>query len=83
MVLHPTYTLRVEVRDRLQPPTVGQQGQLGQQFVTQSVPFKPHKYWDGLAGKSGRDEVLAAVRAALRDNGIDAEVSLERFEHKA
>lgn len=41
-------------------------------------------FYNGLTGKSGCDEVLAAVKAALEAADIrDFRVCLEKFEHKA
>ena len=38
--------------------------------------------WNGLEQKSGVDPVWEAVRKALHDAGLKAEVFFERFEHK-
>lgn len=63
IVLHPTYTIRLEIQDRLRAD--GQQN-----------------YFNQLAGKTGCDEVLAAVKGALNDAGIqNFNVYLEKFEH--
>ena len=62
IVLHPTYTLRLEIQDRLADGP---------------------QYFNGVTGKSGCDEVLNAVKAALIQAGIkNASVYLEKFEHK-
>jgi len=73
MVLHPTYTIKLEIQDRL----IQQDG-----MSVTAVP-KYHKYFDEPAGKSGCDDVVAAVKAALAKAGIShVTVHLERFEHK-
>lgn len=71
MVLHPTYTLRVRVQDRMQQPTSFTSGQ----------EWNPHRYFDSRSGKTGCDEVLAAVKDALSKAGIEADVSLDEFKH--
>ena len=92
-VLNPTYTLRVEIKDRMREP----QSLINTVQAAAAVnvppfgggemrPPKPeplHKYFDGLAGKTGCDEVVQAVKDALMKYGItNASVSLERFEHR-
>lgn len=76
IVPHPTYTLRVTVKDALKSSLNERQG-------LQAAEGKPHKYFDAAGGKTGCDEVLNAVKAALIKSGVEADVSLERFEHKA
>lgn len=44
------------------------------------------EFWDGLRGKSGCDDVVQEVRAALAEHGFAPDtgchVSLERFEER-
>ena len=74
MVMHPTYELRVEIKD------------VAAQQVTFSAnpaePYNGHKFFDGLKGKTGCDEVLAAVKDALAKAGLQADVSLQKFSHR-
>ena len=68
-VLSPTYTLRVTVQD----PLVAGDPQHG---------IAVHKFFNGQTGKTGCDEVLAAVRKALEAAGLPrVDVAIERFEH--
>jgi len=84
-VLSPIYTLRLEIVDAVAP----QQSFTGQGTIDpitgtlclQTFP-NPYKWHNALMGKSGCDEVLAAVKDALEKAGIPAQVSLERFEHR-
>lgn len=71
-VLHPTYTLRVDIQDRSrdagQPILVGET-MSGRQFANDDL------------SKTGCDEVLAAVRDALTKAGIKTfRVSLDKYE---
>ena len=77
-LLHPTYTLTVEIQDRLSD--AGQQlGGPGMYVTGGQMPTR--KY--ATSGKTGCDEVLMAVKDALHQAGVWATVSLDRFEHKA
>lgn len=83
-ILHPTYELRVTVRDVAKNNEPGSlimcaQDALGRPYVP---PSKPHKYFDGASGKIGCDEVTAAVSDALAKAGINASVWFESFSHK-
>lgn len=63
-VMHPTYTIRLEIQDRHDNGI--------------------SRFFNGLTGKSGCDEVLAVVRAAIESAGIgNVSVLLEKFEHRA
>lgn len=78
-ILNPTYTLTVVITDA-RPDN---QGQLvvaqAQGIGFQPAPPSLHKFHDRL-GKSGCDEVLAAVRSAVKNIDAQCEVTLERFE---
>jgi hypothetical protein len=86
-VLHPTYTLRIDIKDV--PPSaqmhvgvgagVAVSGYAGQQFA-HSGGIGCHKYFNPLANKIGCDEVMAAVKDALLKAGIQADISFEKFE---
>jgi hypothetical protein len=78
-VLTPTYQLRVTVKD---PMRTGSVGTVAQQFNDAvSPPSSLHKWFNGLTGKTGCDDALAAVKAALAKAGIEADVWLEQFSH--
>ena len=77
-VLNPTYTLRLVIKDALPEPMNYQIGQ--QQLASLNSPVD-RRWYNGLAGKTGCDEVLAAVRDALSKAGIQADIRLDRFEH--
>ena len=80
-VLSPTYTLRLEIRDKLSSVPID--GLSTQHPPALSPPA--YKFFDGLNGKTGCDEVLAAVKSALEKSdlaSLDISLSLERFEHK-
>lgn len=82
VVLHPTYTLSVTIRDAHQ--LMNNQAEIGCGFEGgKVVTLSGHKYFDSQRGKSGCDEALAAVKSALSKAGIEADVSLDRFEHKS
>lgn len=73
IVLHPTYTLRVEVQDQYE----------------MNYDKKPGCFSDGrrffnsASGKTGCDEVMAVVKEALLKAGLDHfAVSLERYEQR-
>ncbi len=57
IVLYPTYKISVEIKDRPIPPTADHYGE--------GKNYKPHKFFDSFAGRSGCDEALAAVKEAL------------------
>lgn len=73
MVLYPTYTLRVVVQEPDPTPS----------GVTE---LSRGTFWDGIRdkGATGCDDVLAAVRDALKQSPIGNRVSiqLERFEER-
>lgn len=87
ILLHPTYTLKVEIKDALQQGSLqsgvgigvgpGAIGVIGTGFVSPSA----HKWFNPGAGKIGCDEVLALVRDALLKAGVPATVTFEKFEH--
>lgn len=82
-VLSPTYTIRVEIKDKQQSQghslVVGSAQRPGEFRDIQKL----HQFFEGMDGKTGCDEVLAAVRNALQKAGIqNVSVSLERFEHR-
>jgi hypothetical protein len=82
VVLHPTYTLTITVKDR--SSLSAQLSGVGKIATCQSAPVNPYKYFGGYnSNRSGCDEILVAVRDALAKAGIAAEISLERFEHQA
>lgn len=81
-VLHPTYTLKVEIKDAplsMQMQAAPGGGYVGQQFAT-SGDIGRHKYFNPLANKIGCDEVMAAVKDALAKAGLQATVSFDKFE---
>lgn len=78
VVLSPTYTLRVEIKDRLQQGLTQNQMQGGSPF-----PPCPYQFYNEPT-TIGCDAVLKAVRDALISAGIGgATVTFERFEHKS
>lgn len=79
MVLHPTYTLRVRIQDRSDLQAGMGMGSAG---IAGSAPQKPYRYYDSMTGKTGCDDVLAAVKEALSKAGVKADVSLESFKHE-
>lgn len=80
--LFPTYTLRIEIRDGAPVAQQFQAGQAMHAVIGGAVPANPTgKYYS--PAKTGCDDVLVAVRDALVKAGIpNANVTLERFEHK-
>jgi hypothetical protein len=86
-VLNPTYSLRVVITDELPDQTMrGQTGMVWHevpegQYLRQPAP-SGHKWHDPLAGKTGCDEVLSAVKDALAKAGLQAEVHFVSFEHR-
>lgn len=87
ITLYPTYQLRVEVKDR--PPQTGQamagafQASTGGSLQALGQSPSPYKWYGAFGEKTGCDDVLAAVKKALSDAGIQATVTLERFEHSS
>lgn len=79
LVLSPTYTLRIEIADRSRVSGPVADGMSGLSFVQN--PGSPYRYFG--PDKTGCDDVLKAVRDALKAANIEATVSFERFEHKA
>jgi hypothetical protein len=81
LVLHPTYTLRIEIKDIPQPQMQAAPGggYMGQQFTNTADACRP-KYFNPLANKIGCDEVMAAVKDALTKAGMQATVSFDKFE---
>lgn len=88
ITLNPTYTLRVEIKDRDQPQSTMVVGTMVQQPVGwsatgQNLPnSNGRKFHNSTQGKTGCDEVLAKVTEVLRKEGLDVNVVLERFEYK-
>jgi hypothetical protein len=80
-VLNPTYSLRVIIKDALPENASYQTGIPGQQAGSIQAA-NGRKWYNGLTGKTGCDDVLSAVRDALNKVGIQAEVSLDKFEHR-
>ena len=78
-VLHPTYTLRVTVKDRMRVADANS----AQGLASLGKPQNPHRFFNGLTGKTGCDEVLVAVKEALQSKGIVCEIMFERFEHQS
>lgn len=79
MVLNPTYTLQIVIKDA--PPTVNQAAMQGLGGQMSATAFQ-RKWFNDATGKTGCDDVLAAVKEALSKAGLDACVRLERFEQK-
>lgn len=80
-ILWPTYTLRVTIKDMLTESgtaiSVPGFAGINSTLMAQTPQHKFHK-----DGKTGCDEALAAVRAALQKAGLpNAVVTLERYEH--
>lgn len=78
-VLEPTYRFRVVVKD---PVRMASMGTVANQFKDAvDQPKSPQRWFNGLTGKTGCDEALAAVKDALSKAGIEADVWLEQFSH--
>lgn len=75
---HPTYSLKVTIQDR-DPPIASFEG-MG---ITAGAAPRKKKYFNSLEQKTGCDEILADVKAALLNAGIKADVWFEKFEHSA
>jgi hypothetical protein len=78
IVLHPAYTFEIVVHDRPAPQTNFSVSHDGQ-----PVPYNGHKFADEHNGKTGCDEAIAAVKKAIADAGLVADVRLTKFDHKA
>lgn len=74
-VLNPTYSLRVVIKDELPTPV------MMDQMTSMQSPYS-RKWYDPLAGKTGCDDVLSAVKEALAKAGLQAEISFVSFEHR-
>lgn len=77
IVLHPAYTFEIVVHDK---PTQQTTFTATANGVT---PFNSHRFANEMAGKTGCDEALDAVKKALDSAGISAEIRLTKFDHKA
>jgi hypothetical protein len=80
-VLYPTYTLKIEIKDI--PPSAQMQGAVAMVMRPDGYMGNDcqNKYFNSVTGKTGCDEVLAAVKDALAKAGIQATLSFEKFEH--
>ena len=78
VVLNPTYTLRVTIRDETAQGSNMQAGFQGQ--MSSLNPPSGRKWWDPLTDKTGCDQVLSAVKDALAKAGLQASVDFDRFE---
>lgn len=81
IVLNPTYSLRVVIKDAL-PENANSQFQNNNVLSQQQTSMNGRKWYNGLTGKTGCDDVLSAVKEALNKANIQAEVSLDKFEHR-
>ncbi len=77
IVLHPAYTFEIVVHDRQAPQT-----NFSMDATGQHVPYNGHKFADEHNGKTGCDEAIAAVKKAISDAGLVADVRLMKFDHK-
>jgi hypothetical protein len=77
-LLHPTYTLTIEIKDVL--PSIQAGVVVAQSFGPSSPDIAGHKYFKPMANKIGCDEVMAAVKDALAKAGIPATVSFDKFD---
>lgn len=77
LALSPTYTLTVTVHDRLSSQITVMQSGIAS---ASSVPVVRKFYKDET---TGCDRVLSVVQKALADAGVDADVTLSRFEWQA
>lgn len=82
LALHPTYTFEIVVHDRAVVPPLGgiQAYQIGPGNI---VPSSLHKFGYVEGGNTGCDEALSAIKKAIADVGIVADVRLTKFEHSA
>lgn len=77
ITLYPSFTLKVEVRDGAPQQNVAAQAFTIGGGAGYPKWHKPHE------GKTGCDDLLAAVKAALAEKGIIASVTLDKFEWRA
>ena len=77
VVLNPTYTLRVVIKDEIAQNMIFQG-----QAASQNPPPTGRKWYDPSASRTGCDQVLSAVKDALAKAGVQAEVSFDKFEHR-
>lgn len=80
MVLSPTYRMTVTIKDKM-PQTSGAMGSGTAQASMGAEIRSPYKFGDTVNGKTGCDEALAAVKKALADAGLDAQVFFDQFSH--
>ena len=74
-ILHPTYTLRIEIQDKPRETGSG---------VMTGETLSGRKFSDPINGKTGCDEVIQTVHEALDKAGIrNFLISLESFQHKS
>lgn len=79
IMLHPTYTIRVTIKDEIPAQQTG--GSIGS--VSGISGFSgPTRRFD-LNGVPDTAAAVKAVKAALETAGLKADITLERFEHHA
>lgn len=79
--LDPTYHLTLRIKDPYPQPQVHTTGVALTMNGVVSNWEPTRKYFNDKNGKTGCDEVLTAVKKALLDAGIVADVFFDRFEH--
>lgn len=79
IVLHPAYTFEVVIHDRELPAG----GTEISGAALQNARLMRHKFSDEAASKIGCDEALAAIKKALADAELVADVRLTKFDHQA
>ena len=52
-------------------------------MLTLPTPYNGHKFADEYNGKTGCDEALAAIKKAISDAGLVADIRLTKFDHQA
>lgn len=82
-VLSPTYTLRLIIRDAYEMPNqmsgVGMAPSMPSPALG-AMPAGSYKFFATQGDDTGCNAVLKAVREALRNAGVQADVYFERFE---
>ena len=74
-VLNPTYVFKVTFKDEI----TGMAAAVAAQNYPAST--KLTKFFDSANGKTGCDEVLAAIKDALTKAGLTCDVWLDTFKH--
>lgn len=78
IVMHPTYTLRVVVKDRY--PERG--AKKTEELTSEDFELPKRRFYSAFGETTGCDEVLKVIREALDTAGlVDCKVTLEKFDH--